>query len=164
MDALVQAERRFFWGLLAGVVLLAAVALAVALARQGQAVYRTDDTPTSAVYNFLLALQRDEPQKAYALLGAIPCKPPLEEFVARAAWPAPLTVSLGAAQSENGHAWVTLHFQASAGPFSESTGPNERVVLRREQGHWKITRLPPELWPFSPPWPDGHCPPSPGGD
>ena len=157
-------EGKFFWGLVGGVVVLAVAALAVALARRHAVAYRQDDTPEAVVYDFLLALQRGEPEVAYALLGKIPCKPSLDDFSERASLPASLDISLGPVRQEGRRAWVTLRFRYSAGPFSEGTGPSERVVLQQENGHWKIVRLPPELWPFSPPWPEGQCPPSRGGD
>lgn len=159
-----RTEWWFFWGLVGGVALLAAAALAVALTRQQQAAYRTDDTPSAVVYNFLLALRRGEPDVAYTFLGDMSCKPSLDDFSTRVEPLARMDVTLGATRQQGDRAWVALTMYYNDGPFSEGRGPTEQVMLQREGGHWKIVRLPPELWPFSPPWPEGQCPPSRGGD
>jgi len=158
-----RTERWFFWGLVGGVVLLAAAALAVALTRQRHAAYRTDDTPSAVVYNFLLALQRGEPEVAYALLGDMPCKPSLEDFSMGRAPLAHMDVALGATHQQGDRAEVAVMFYEDDGPFSEGIGMTEQVVLRREKGQWKIVRLPPTLWTFAPSWPAGQCPAGQGG-
>ncbi len=156
-------ERKFFWGLVGGVALLAAAALAVAWTRQSRVAYRTDDTPAAVVYNFLLALRRGEPDVAYGFLGDIPCKPSLDDFSTRVETPPHLGVAWSNVRQQGDRAWVAITLRYDEGLFSESAGITEQVMLRRENGRWKIVRLPPEFWPFSPPWPEGRCPRGQGG-
>ena len=67
---------RFLIGLLAGVLILAAVAFALARGRT-QVDYRADETdPEAVAFNYLLALQRQEDAKAYSYLDpALPGYP-----------------------------------------------------------------------------------------
>ncbi len=159
-------ERRWFWGLVTLVVLLAVMAVVVALHRMGDVRYRTDDTPTAAVYNYLLAIKRGDFDRAYALLGNVPCKPGKAWFV---------TVMSGngyspevdiVSETQTGdRAIVTLEIYDDGGLFGvlENGRWESRVALRREGGQWKIVRFPNPLWPFPPlDMPAAQCPR--GGD
>ncbi len=161
-----RTEHRVFWGLTVGVVLLAALAVAVAVSQSRRAHYRTDDTPTAVVYNYLLALRRGDFDRAYDLLGNVPCKPDRTWF-AEAQSPSAFVppVDIVGEQQTGNRAVVMLDLTYSDGPFGvvESGRFTERVVLERQGGRWKIVRLPGMLWPFPPMnLPAGQCPS--GGD
>ena len=55
-------------GIVIGIVLLIVVALIVTLA-QPEPAYQTEDTPEGVTYNYLLALQREEYERAYGYLS-----------------------------------------------------------------------------------------------
>lgn len=75
-------QDRFFVAILAGVALLVVVAFAVALTRTEPA-YRTDDSPDAVAFNYLLALQKGDHERAYGLLSpSLPGYPAtVEDFV-----------------------------------------------------------------------------------
>ncbi len=150
---------RFFVGLLVGVVALAAVAVGIALWRQKHATYRTDDTPSAAVYNYLMAVGRGDWDMAYDTLGDIRCKPDRGEFEAVLAAESSFPDVLIVQEKQSGErAWVTLRFRYSGGGWypDDLYYDGDQVRLRHTTAGWKIEALPPQIWPFA--WRyDGTC-------
>lgn len=144
-----QTHDRFFKILMAGVVALALFAVAVGVIRQRRLTYRTDDTPSATVYNFLLALHRHDWVRAYDLLADAPCRPDQATFEeAFVGYTLPQVVLREEGQSDT-RAWVKVEI-GSPGAYAGSEGARwqETISLRREAGRWKILRLPYALWPF----------------
>ncbi len=163
----VFAQDRGLWALLALAGVLAVAALLLAFHRAQTTHYRDDDSPQAVVYNYLLAIQRGDWEKAYALLDT-PYKPTFadfkEGFVGRSYWPD--VIHIGQAVVKGDRAEVPLEIRYDSGPwaFSEiSPGGEDKVVLKRVHGQWKIRLLPPVVWPFpqNPP-PTSPCEPSGG--
>jgi len=152
-------EDRFFKGLLVGVVVLALLALGVALWRQRQTTYRTDDTPEAAVYNYLLAIRRGDWDKAYDLLGDAPCKPRrgLFEIVLTSDRNFP-DVQIVHSRQEGDAAWVTLRFRFEGSEWLPESGYryDDQVRLKHTAEGWKLVYLPGPIWPF-PPMGEGMC-------
>lgn len=148
-----MATDRFFRWLMGGIVLLAVAALGVALYRQRRAHYRSDNTPQAVAYNYLLAIRREDWDKAYDLLGNAPCKPERHNFEMafqhRQFFP---DVELGQVRQQGEKAWVSLRFYYDEGLFGNLMDARDvmPMVLRREAGRWKIVEIPPPLWPFPP--------------
>ena len=74
---------KFLIGIVAGIVLLAIVAVVVVMFRQpGEEKYIADDTPAGVVHNYFLAIQRKDYEKAYGYLSDdLDNKPDLDEFI-----------------------------------------------------------------------------------
>ena len=159
---------RFFRWMIGGIALLAVTAVGVALYRQRQAHYRQENTPEAVVYNYLLALRRGEWGKAYDLLGNVPCKPQRTVFeMTMGNWRFFPAVDIEDVRQQGEKAWVTLRFYYDTGPFGglAEVRDSSSMVLRRENGRWKIIEVPPPIWPF-PPLEMKSCPDRPpyGGD
>jgi hypothetical protein len=60
---------KFLIGIVAGVVILVAAVLAIALLRPNEMSYQPDDTPEGVANNYLLALHLEEYDRAYAYLS-----------------------------------------------------------------------------------------------
>lgn len=60
---------RFLIVIVGGVVLLVGVVIAVALLRSGEVSYQPDDAPEGVAHNYLLALQREDDERAYSYLS-----------------------------------------------------------------------------------------------
>jgi hypothetical protein len=60
---------RFLIAIVAGIVLLVIAVLALALLRPNQPTYQPDDTPEGAAYNYLLALELEDYERAYGYLA-----------------------------------------------------------------------------------------------
>ena len=73
---------RFLIGVVAGVVLLVGVTIAVVLLRSGEVTYQPDDTAEGVAHNYLLALQREDYERAYGYLSpTLPGRPAnVQEF------------------------------------------------------------------------------------
>ena len=150
---------RFFIGLLIGVVLLALLAVGIAVWRQSQATYRTDDTPEAAVYNYLLAVHRGDWDKAYDLLGDAPCKPSRGLFEAALVGDRGFPdVQIVRSQQEGDAAWVTLRFRFEGGEWLPESAYryDDQVRLQHTPQGWKLVYLPGPIWPF-PPMETGAC-------
>ncbi len=146
-----QTHDRFFKILMVGVVVLAVLAVAVGVIRQRRLAYRTDDTPSAAVYNFLLALHRADWARAYDLLADTSCRPDEAAFEeAFSGLTLPQVVLRDEGQSGD-RAWVKVEI-GSRGAYLGSEGVRwrENVALRRGDGRWKIVQLPYPLWPLPP--------------
>ncbi|HID63863.1 MAG TPA: hypothetical protein EYP49_14175 [Anaerolineae bacterium] len=60
---------KFLIGIVVGIVLLVVAAFVVTLARP-EPTYRTENTPEGVAYNYLLALQKEDYQRAYGYLSS----------------------------------------------------------------------------------------------
>ncbi|RMF02639.1 MAG: hypothetical protein D6768_07760, partial [Chloroflexi bacterium] len=76
-------QDKFLIGILAGIVLLVVVAVVVVLSRSpGSEAYRTDNSPEAVVYNYFLAVQRKDFEKAHGYLSDdLKNKPDLDQFI-----------------------------------------------------------------------------------
>lgn len=73
-------EDRFLIGILIAVVLLIAGTALLLFTRQGKEVYRSGDQPQDVVHNYVVALIKQDYEKAYGYLADQDYKPTLEEF------------------------------------------------------------------------------------
>ncbi len=142
-----KSHDRFFWGMLLVLFLLALVALGVAWKRSQNVHYRAENSPKDVVYNYLLAVQRRDWEQAYQRLGAMPCKPSLDEFISdMSGFRLYTAVDIEDEMIEGDRAWVTISFHNESGPFDPYTyRETDNVTLERENGQWKIVGLPPQL-------------------
>ena len=73
-------QDRFLTGILIGIAVLIAAALAVFFARQNQATYISDQTPDGVVHDYVVAVLKKDYQKAYGYLADLDNKPTYDEF------------------------------------------------------------------------------------
>ena len=73
-------QDRFLVGILVGIGVLVVVALALFFTRQDKQEYVPDDTPEGVVRDYVLAIYKDDYEKAYAYLAETDNKPTYNEF------------------------------------------------------------------------------------
>jgi hypothetical protein len=147
-------QDRFLVGILIFIALLVAAALALFFIRREQgATYLPEDTPAGVVYDYVLAIQRQDLDRAYGYLADLPDKPSVAGFRQAA-----LQGTMGASASaqvgevnligeDNASVMVTIHF-LSSGPFDTGWDSNENATLVRQQGAWKISYMPYPYWSY----------------
>jgi len=146
-------QDRFLIGILAFIGVLVLAALVLFFVRQEQPVtYRADDTPEGVVYNFALAIQRADADKAYAYLADLDNKPTLAAFrqaLLSGYIDTSAAVEIGAAEILDDHAYVPvgIHYQSS-GPFDGGWESKENATLVRQSGAWKIQYMPYPYWNY----------------
>ena len=134
-------------GIVAGILVLVVVAFILAVARPAPA-YQSEDTPQGVAYNYLLALQKEEYERAYSYLSQnIKCYPATQEkFIAEVddtfwGYHKNTTLSIKSAKIDGDKAIVTVNesYLEGGGLFDsyQSFEPFEMNLLL-EKGLWKI--------------------------
>jgi hypothetical protein len=148
-------QDRFLTGILVGIALLIAAALAVFFTRQNQGIYVPETTPDGVVHNYVLAVLRKDYQKAYGYLADLNNKPSFPQF--RQAFavgrlnPADNGIKIGAASVSGEDASVEVSTVYSPGdPFSSGYSNVGTAQLVLQNGAWKISSMPTyNLWDYS---------------
>ncbi|MEW6092534.1 MAG: hypothetical protein AB1531_01085, partial [Chloroflexota bacterium] len=152
---------RFLIGILVFIGLLVAAALALYFIQPQTASYQPDDTPEGVVYNFALAIQDRDVERAYSYLADLDYKP-TESAFRQAILNGYLYTDGYALQVEEtqmldaDEAWVivTIHY-LSSGPFDSGWSSPDHAELVRQLGEWKIKLMPYPYWSydwFQPPY------------
>jgi hypothetical protein len=147
-------QDRFLIGILVGIAVLVALALAVFFTRQ-QVSYGPEQTPEGVVHNYVLSVLNQDYQKAYGYLADLEDKPTFDEFrrafaVGRLS-PRGNGVKIGAADvaGDGATVEVTVVYTPSD-PFSEGFDSPGSAQLVQQNGAWKISSMPTyDLWDFS---------------
>lgn len=148
-------QDRFLLVILAGIAVLAVAAIALFFIRQQDQSYVPDDTPQGVVRNYILALQNEDFERAYAYLSEVENKPSLEAFQAtfltERADANSAVVQIGEARQSGATTIVEVTLvYASRGPFFESSRQPMNATLEQDPaGAWKITSMPYPFWDFS---------------
>lgn len=136
-------------GIVAGIILLIILALVMTLSKPAPE-YQVDNTPEGVAHNYLLALQKEEYERAYSYLSPkLSGYPPtLDRFtiqVSRNSWSFRLTegvtLSVESAKITGNTAIVTVHesrFREGDLFDSGQTSNTFNMNLRFENGEWKI--------------------------
>ena len=146
-------QDRFLIGILAFIALLVIAALTVFFVRKdATAAYLPDDTPEGVVYNFALAIQRQEIDRAYGYLADVDGKPTPEAFqqaILYGYMDTSASVQVGNFQIMGEEAWVTviIHY-TSTGIFDTGWDSTENATLVLQDGEWKITYMPYPYWSY----------------
>lgn len=141
-------QDRFLTGILIGIGLLIVAALMLFFARQNrQLTYVPDDTPEGAVKNYLVALFKKDYEKAYSYLADKDGKPTFDQFkqslLMNEVNPNNVGVDIGGVEYNGDDAYVTLYLQQGpSDPFSSGYRNQDRAVLVRQGGKWKIEQMP----------------------
>ncbi|GAB4463909.1 MAG: hypothetical protein Kow0070_25070 [Anaerolineales bacterium] len=140
-------QDRFLTGILIGIGVLVAAALAVFFARQNTQTYLAGDTPEGVVHNYVLALINRDYEKAYGYLADLEYKPTYEEFrrhfLQGYANPENEAVDIGDSYINGDDATVEVsQIYNNSDPFSPPYRNQQKAVLVRQGGAWKITSMP----------------------
>ncbi len=147
-------QDRFLTGILIFIAVLVVAALVLFFVRPGTATYQSDDTPQGVIYNFSLAIQNNDTERAYGYLADMENKPTLLAF--RQALLNGMVNTSGYAMQvgevqmlDSDSAWVmvTIHY-LSSGPFDSGWSSQDHATLQRQGGAWKITYMPYPYWSY----------------
>ena len=143
---------RFLIAIVAGIVLLVVAVLALALLRPNQPSYQPDDMPEGAAYNYLLALELEEYERAYGYLSpTLPGYPDdldaFERNVEGSRWSfgyhddeVSLAVESADASGDRARVVVRRTTFNRGGLFdSGQYSSTFEMTLRREGAAWKVT-------------------------
>jgi hypothetical protein len=147
-------QDRFLVGILIGIFVLIVVALVLFFTRQQEQSYRTDDSPEAVVYNYVLAVTERDYQKAYGYLADLEHKPSYDNF--RQSFfngmvsPHNVGVDVGKAQIDGDEAVVEVTMVYPSGdPFSPGFSGDERALLVKQGGEWRLSSMPYNFWDFN---------------
>jgi hypothetical protein len=145
---------RFLTSILAGIGVLVVVALAFFFLRQGGQAYTNDDSPTGVIHNYMLALSRNDFERAYPYLVQRDPMPTLDQF--RQSYLntkqniADVSVQVGESVITRDTATVMLSLIYSSGnPFNSSNRQEQNATLIRQGGAWKISEMPYPFWDYN---------------
>ena len=138
---------RFLTGILIGIGVMVAVALALFFARQDGPAYRSDATPEGVTFNYALAVTNGDYQRAYGYLADMDNKPSYEQFrdsfFHGAVNPENAAMDVGAAEIDGDDALVELTIMFPQGdPFSRGYQSTDRAQLVRQSDAWKLKYMP----------------------
>jgi hypothetical protein len=147
-------QDRFLIGILVFIGLLVIAALGLFFVRQEIPVtYRAEDTPSGVVFNFALAVQRQDVERAYGYLADLDHKP-IQQVFQQAILNGTIdpAASLQVADAvmtgeDTALVMVTIHTMSN-GPFDSGWDSTENATLVRQDGAWKITYMPYPYWSF----------------
>ncbi|MDL1911980.1 hypothetical protein FBQ81_15020 [Chloroflexi bacterium CFX6] len=148
-------QDRFLTGILIGIGVLVAVALAVFFTRQDALTYVSDDAPEGVVHNYVLALINKNYERAYGYLADVEYKPTYEEFrrpfLNGYANPGNAAVDIGVSEIDGDQASVEVTQIYNPGDlFSSGYRDVQRAILVRQSGAWKISFMPAyNFWDYS---------------
>ncbi len=145
-------QDKFLIGILSFIGLLVVVALILFFVRKDKATYRTDDTPENVVYNFALAIQQNDLVRAYGYLADLESKPTMAAFL-QSNQNGYLNISGNAldvgkvTMQGQDNAWVNVTIQyLGGGPFNSGWSNQDKAVLVRQNGAWKVSSMPYPYW------------------
>jgi hypothetical protein len=147
-------QDRFLFALLIAVGVLVLVALGLFFVQQNARAYGPEETPAGVVRNYLLALQKQEYERAYGYLADGAGKPSQESFNRAFLVSSPelfqIAVHIGEAEAAGDEAAVNLVLiDHNNGPLGEVFREATHATLFRDPtGAWKLTSLPYPYWGF----------------
>ena len=147
-------QDRFLMGILIFIGLLVVAALALFFFRSGRPTYGADDTPEGVLYNYAVALQLHDYERAYAYLAEKDNQPTYstfyQAFLTRQLDTSTSALQIGNVQMlSNNEAWIDVTIQnAGSGLFNSGWSNTDKGTLEKQKGAWKITHLPNPFWGY----------------
>ena len=138
---------RFLLAILGGIAVIVILSLVVFFTRSRQVDYVADDSPEAVTQNYILAIHRQDYERAYAYLAAGETAPTYEQFrqffFNQANAIANTSVQITSADVSGEQATVGLNVLHGGGgllsdPYRETTA----AVLAQSSGGWRIVQLP----------------------
>jgi len=144
-------QDRVLIAILVVILLLIALSLTLFFLRRGDVGYGLDDSPEGVVRNYVLALHKEDYQRAYNYLQDADGKPSLTEFRQEfmgLGWNIEDTgLQLGGTEISGDEAVVRLVIiHGGTDPFESSWNENNDAWLTLQEGQWKLTYLPYPYW------------------
>jgi hypothetical protein len=145
-------QDRFLLAILIFIALLVVGALVLFFVRNQPPTYTTDDSPHGVLYNYAVALQLRDYERAYSYLADKENKPSYDAFhqafTTRQLDTSANALQLGDVQTiQDGEAWVNVTVvYAGSGVFNSGWSSPAQAVLEQQDGAWKITSLPNPYW------------------
>jgi hypothetical protein len=145
-------QDRFLLGILIGIGALVVLALALFFTRKDNTLtYGPEDTPEGVVHNYVVAVFQRDYEKAYGYLADKKDKPTLEQFrksfLQNYVNPDNNSVDIGGTEFTGDEAFVTVFVQyGSSDPFSSGSRNEERAILIKQGGQWKLMQMPSNFW------------------
>lgn len=147
-------QDRFLIGIIAGIALVAALALILFFVRQDDgSTYPPDDTPEGVVAAYVMALQNEDWDRAYAYLAEAENKPDLARFRQAVFTEMPnlpnAGVEIRSTQIDGDRATVNLVVANIGGGLFADIYRNPGVaVLERQDGQWKLLEMAYPFWSY----------------
>lgn len=145
-------QDRFLIAILIFIAILVVGALVLFFVRNQPPEYSSDDSPRGVVYNYAVALQLRDYERAYSYLADSENKPTYEAFhqafITRQLDTSTTALQIGDLQTiQNGEAWVNVTVEyAGSGVFNSGWSDPTQAVLEQQEGTWRITSLPYPYW------------------
>lgn len=145
-------QDRFLMGILIFIVALVIAALVLFIVRNDKPAYGPDDRPEDVLYNYAVALQLRDYERAYSYLAEKDNQPSYQAFyqafLTRQLDPNSSTLQIGDVQVlGDSEAWVEVAIQhAGNGLLDSGWASSERSSLVKQNGAWKITYLSQPYW------------------
>ncbi len=147
-------QDRFLMGILIFIGLLVVAALALFFFRNEKPAYGAEDTPEGALYNYAVALQLHDYERAYGYLAEKDNRPTYDSFrqafLTRQLDTSTSALQIGNVQMlSNDEAWVSITIQyAGSGILNNGWSSTDKGTLVKQKGAWKITYLPNPFWGY----------------
>lgn len=145
---------RYLIGIIAGIALVAVLALILFFTRRDDvSAYPSDDTPEGVVAAYVMALQNEDWERAYAYLAEAENKPDLSRFRQAVFTEMPNLPDSGvefrATETDGDRATVNLMVvNVGGGLFADIYRNPGVAVLERQGGAWKILEMPYPFWSY----------------
>ncbi|MEA3351808.1 MAG: hypothetical protein U9Q82_14425 [Chloroflexota bacterium] len=144
-------QDRALLGILAMIALLIIVSLTLFFTRGGNQEYVTDDTPEGVVRNYVLALHKEDYERAYGYLQDEDGKPSFSEFRAEFVESTSNIKNTGlqidSTEQTGDDATVRLTIiRGGTEPFERAWNESNDAWLTLQKGGWKITYFPHPYW------------------
>ncbi|MCD4673889.1 MAG: hypothetical protein K8R77_14605 [Anaerolineaceae bacterium] len=146
-------QDKFLTRIIIGIVALVAIALLVFFTRQETIQdYQAEDQPRGVVFNYLLALDKGEYEKAYGYIADIPGKPTLTQFrqsmaINKAQYGTAVDVSEQTIDGQTAYVNVVT-VMSGGGLFNEGYRNIENATLEKVGGEWRIISMPYAFWSY----------------
>ena len=145
---------RFLTAILIGIGVLALIALALFFVRRGGQDYLDDKSPTGVTHNFIVAIERDDYQKAYSYVAESAQKPTLDQFrtsfLSSKSNNTDVSVQVGSAEIAGDTANVSVVLIYNNGnPFNSTNRQPQTGQLTRKNGSWTIVQMAYPFWDYN---------------
>ena len=147
-------QDRFLIGILAGIGILVLLSLGLFFLRRADLAYGPEDTPEGVVRNYVIALQKQEMERAYRYLAEGENKPnqavfnqALEQYQLREISTASLQVDNSVIDGETATVYLVI-VRGQNEPFGTGFREQQNALLELQNGAWKIKMMPYPYWGF----------------
>lgn len=144
-------QDRFLMGILGIIAVLVVVAVILFFVRGGEQGYKPDDTPAGVLYNYVVALQQGDYNRAYGYLQEAEQKPDLaafrQAFLSNQLDISQVSVRIGEVEQKGEEATIAMVLSHNSGePFGGGWSETASALLISEAGEWKLAYLPYPYW------------------